>query len=310
MIVENNYWWVNHNQTYEDEVYGGYLWSPKTNKNNARNPFYDYMLEAKPGEFVISYAKGHVQAIGVVQEKAREMANPFKGAVATNWNEIGWVLPVEFEFIKSPVHTKSFAELITPFLPEKHSPLQADGSGHQRYLTKVSKNLFDKIVEISKAPIIQIQKDLTPNILNVSELEIELDNVSKAFSGDLVKVELVRARRGQGFFKMQLRRFEHKCRITGVSDQRLLIASHIKPWRDSSDFEKLDGNNGFLLSPHVDRLFDKGYISFENNGDLLVSDHLDRDVLEKWNISGKFNAGVMRDEQIPYLEEHRSKILK
>lgn len=310
MIIEKNYWWVNHNQTYEDEVYGGYLWSPKTNKNSARNPFYDYMLEAKPGDLVVSYAKGHVQAIGVVQEKAREMANPFKGAVASNWNEIGWVLPVEFEFIKTPVHTKTFAELISPLLPEKHSPLQADGSGHQRYLTKISIALFEKIVEISNAPILQIQKDLMPGTASVSELEIEIENVSKTFSGDLVKVELVRARRGQGFFKMQLRRFEHKCRITGVSDQRLLIASHIKPWRDSSDFEKLDGNNGFLLSPHIDRLFDRGYISFENNGDLLVSDHLDRDVLTKWNIGGEFNAGVMRDEQIPYLEEHRSKILK
>ena len=188
--------------------------------------------------------------------------------------------------------------------------MQTDGSGHQRYLTKISSGLFEKIIEISNAPILQIQKDLAPSFSNISDLEIELENVAKNFSGDLVKVELVRARRGQGFFKMQLRRFEHKCRITGVSDPRLLIASHIKPWRDSSDFEKLDGNNGFLLSPHVDRLFDRGYISFENNGDLVVSDQLDREVLNKWNITGEFNAGVMRDEQIPYLEEHRAKILK
>jgi putative restriction endonuclease len=302
------FWWVNHNQTFEDEVYGGYLWSPKRNKNNARNPFYDYMLEAEVGDFVISYAKGHVQAIGVVQDKASEMANPFKGAVASNWNEIGWVLPVEFEFLKNPVHTKSFASELSPLLPETHSPLQNDGSGHQRYLTQISSILFNRIVEISKAPILKIKSDLMPARSVVSELEVELEAATREFSGDLVKIELVKARRGQGFFKMQLRRFEHACRITGVTDHKLLIASHIKPWRASTDFEKLDGNNGFLLSPHVDKLFDKCLISFENNGNLIVSDNLDRDVLDKWNISSGFNAGPMRDEQIPYLEEHRRRL--
>ena len=303
------YWWVNHNQTFEDEVYGGYLWSPKRNRNNARNPFYDYMLDAKVGDFVISYAKGKVQAIGIVQENASEMANPFKGAVASNWNDIGWVLPVEFEFLKNPVHTKSHAVELIPLLPEKHSPLQNDGSGHQRYLTEISQDLFEKIVKLSNAPILHIQRELMPVSSVVSELENELEQAAKEFSGDLVKIELVKARRGQGFFKMQLRRFEHGCRITGVTDHKLLIASHIKPWRNSSDFEKLDGNNGFLLSPHVDKLFDKCLISFEDNGDLIVSDKLDRDVLTKWNIAPNFNAGAMRDEQRPYLAEHRQKLI-
>ena len=303
------FWWVNHNQTFEDEVYGGYLWSPKRNRNNARNPFYDYMLDARAGDFVISYAKGKVQAIGLVQEKASEMANPFKGAIASNWNETGWVLPVEFEFLRNPVHTKSYANELVSHLPEKHSPLQSDGSGHQRYLTEISKELFDIIVRISNAPILQIQKDLAPVQSVTSELEKELEQATKEFSGDLVKIELVKARRGQGFFKMQLRRFEHGCRITGVTDHKLLIASHIKPWRNSTDFEKLDGNNGFLLSPHVDKLFDKCLISFEDNGDLLISDKLDRDVLAKWNISSNFNAGTIRDEQKPYLAEHRKKLM-
>lgn len=310
MSVVMRYWWVNHNQTFEDEVYGGYLWSPKTNRNNARNQFYDNMLLANVGDFVVSYAKGRVQAIGIVQEKAREMANPFKGAVASNWNNVGWVLPVEFEFLDNPVHTKSYAELLVPYLPQKYSPLKDDASGHQRYLTEISVKLFQAIASISKAPLLKIEKELTPSKNKVSDLESELEIATKTFSGDLIKIELVRARRGQGFFKMQLRRFEHKCRITGVQDPRLLIASHIKPWRTSSDLEKLDGNNGFLLSPHVDKLFDNGLISFEDDGNIIVSDSLDRDVLNKWNISSTFNAGHMRDEQKPYLLEHRKNIFK
>ena len=91
---------------------------------------------------------------------------------------------------------------------------------------------------------------------------------------------------------------------------RHLRASHIKPWKSSDDFEKLDGNNGFLLSPHVDHLFDRGYISFEDNGDLIVSDSLNREVLQRWNIGTSFNAGTMRDEQKPYLAAHRDFIFR
>jgi predicted restriction endonuclease len=50
-----------------------------------------------------------------------------------------------------------------------------------------------------------------------------------------------------------------------------LRASHCKPWRDSSNEERLDGENGLLLRPNADHLFDRGFIGFEDNGDVLVS---------------------------------------
>lgn len=304
------YWWVNHGRTYEDELHGGYLWAPKTNKDGARNQHFDNMLLPKPGDYVIAFSRKFVRAIGIVQESAREMANPFEGSVALNWNVVGWVLPVEFKMLENPIETTNFANQIAPLLPEKYSPLKTDGSGQQNYLSEISRELFDLIVMISSASIIQIDESLKPIQANVSELEKEIEFATKEFSGDLVKIELVLARRGQGFFKMQLRRYEEKCRLTGVSEIKHLRASHIKPWRKSTDFEKLDGNNGFLLAPHVDHLFDRGFISFEDSGELMISDSLNREVLNQWNIAEKFNAGVMRDEQRPYLAMHRSDVFK
>jgi HNH endonuclease len=67
----------------------------------------------------------------------------------------------------------------------------------------------------------------------------------------------------EGLFKERVRRFEDACRITKVSNQTHLIASHCKPWRDSDDEERLDGENGLLLTPSMDHLFDRGFISFE-----------------------------------------------
>jgi predicted restriction endonuclease len=87
--------------------------------------------------------------------------------------------------------------------------------------------------------------------------------------GDTQKQQLVQARRGQGIFKANVRLNESKCRFTGVTDPRLLIASHIKPWAISNDREKLDGCNGLLFSPHIDRLFDRGFISFKDDGTVL-----------------------------------------
>ena len=76
--------------------------------------------------------------------------------------------------------------------------------------------------------------------------------------GATTKSRLVKSRLGQGIFKDNVRRNEKGCRVTGVTDLKHLRASHIKPWRDSSDEEKLDGCNGLLLAPHIDHLFDMG----------------------------------------------------
>lgn len=116
------------------------------------------------------------------------------------------------------------------------------------------------------------------------------------------------ARVGQGLYRKRLQSIEHSCRITGLTENDHLIASHIKPWRDCDDTEKLDGNNGLLLSPHVDHLFDKGYISFTDSGDLIVSNQLSHHVLELWNLKAKANVGAFNENQRHYLAYHREHI--
>ena len=104
--------------------------------------------------------------------------------------------------------------------------------------------------------------------------------------------------------------YEKQCRVTGLKDKTHLTASHIKPWRKSDNREKIDGNNGLLLSPHVDRLFDHGFISFSDFGELLISSKLNQDVLKFWNIDPKANVGAFRPEQCVYLNYHRENLFK
>ena len=104
---------------------------------------------------------------------------------------------------------------------------------------------------------------------------------------------------------------EPHCRITGLNDRRLLVASHIKPWRvcQTSD-ERLDGANGLLLAPHVDRLFDLGLISFEQDGRVIVSTEVKAEVLKCLGIFDNINGGVGRflRRQEVYLAYHRQNI--
>src|SRR6185503_5041613 len=82
---------------------------------------------------------------------------------------------------------------------------------------------------------------------------------------------IITARRGQGLFKQRVMLIENRCRITHVDNAAHLRASHCKPWRDSTNDERLDGENGLLLTPSIDHLFDRGFISFENSGRLIIS---------------------------------------
>lgn len=124
------------------------------------------------------------------------------------------------------------------------------------------------------------------------------------------KEAMVLARRGQGRFRQRVAAIEHACRITGVEKPEHLRASHCKPWRDSDNQERLDGENGLLLTPTIDHLFDRGFISFESNGDLLVSPVAHARSLQRMGVDphSRRNVGVFSSGQRGYLEYHREEV--
>lgn len=83
---------------------------------------------------------------------------------------------------------------------------------------------------------------------------------------------LVQSRIGQGIFRKALMdKYHGSCIITQINHPKLLVASHIKPWAVSSNSERLDVNNGLLLSATYDRLFDAGLITFDITGKIYLS---------------------------------------
>jgi hypothetical protein len=96
--------------------------------------------------------------------------------------------------------------------------------------------------------------------------------------------------------------------VTLVDDPRHLKASHIKPWRDATDGERLDGSNGFLLSPHIDHLFDQGYLTFSPDQRLLVVPDVEDSLIDAWGIHSDVNVGPFTREQSAYLDYHRANV--
>lgn len=116
---------------------------------------------------------------------------------------------------------------------------------------------------------------------------------------------LVLSRVGQGAYRKSIiNRWENKCAVTDFTDSRILIASHIHPWKDANDDERLDVNNGILLSPTYDALFDKHLITFDRNGKIILSETMQADEFRKIGVSGKEKIAKLNSDNIFYLEKH------
>ena len=304
------FWWVNQNQTFDHEVGDGYLWSPMTNKNGARNQFYENMRLVERGDLIFSYSDTKIKRIGIAESSAYESSKPKAfGKVGDYWNEKGWKVDVSYDRLKNEnVRPKDHILEIAPYLPVKYSPLQKNGNGIQSvYLAEISVGLAELLMELTGAPELTLQVQSLEELLHdPEEQEILLD---ESLSRTVVTT-LVQARRGQGDFRKRVHAIEVGCRVTQVTAEKLLIASHIKPWSKSDNSERLSGNNGLFLSPHVDALFDKGLISFTKKGDFLVSPQLEKDVLPRWKIDPVQNVGRFNSEQAFFLDYHNEEVFK
>ena len=276
------------------------MWSPKSNKDGRFNQFYKNMTEAGVGDIVFSFSNTMIKTVGVVSASACSSEKPKEfGKAGDAWDTDGWLVQVDYEEINNPLKPKNHMDILGPLLPDRYSPIRADGGGNQVYLAEISKAMATSLLS------------LIGNQLDMAIEEGEEREIKNRTDIDVTeKYQLVRSRVGQGQYRNNLERHEAGCRITGITDKRFLTASHIKPWVKSNDFEKLDGNNGLLLSPHIDRLFDRGYISFQDNGQLIFSPSLPSNVMTAWGLNNPAKVKPLTNKQSFYMNFHRSEIFR
>lgn len=121
------------------------------------------------------------------------------------------------------------------------------------------------------------------------------------------KTALIKSKIGQGIFRDKVLQHWTSCAVTGFSDTSLLVASHIKPWKKSTNSERLDQWNGLLLSPNLDKAFDKGFITFEKGGSILLSPLLIE--ATKLGITPDMKISL-KPEHEKYMAHHRAEEFK
>jgi putative restriction endonuclease len=212
-------------------------------------------------------------------------------------------------------------EVLRPLLPARYAPLQANGNGIQSiYLTDLSPSFAEVLAGIIGAEARSIIAGVSVGAVAPMQTNDDLDywehKIEAGIDADTSIPEtdreaIIRARRGQGLFKQRVMVIENHCRITGVVNPVHLVASHCKPWRDCKNEERLDGENGLLLTPTIDHLFDRGFIGFENNGTLIVSPVAHQPSLDRMGVKTKqiVNVGGFTSGQQNFLEYHRNMVL-
>lgn len=320
------YWWVNQKQTYQHEVRGGYLWSPQRKANGTRNAFYESMREVAPGDIIFSFASGLIKAVGIAQSYCYPCPKPVEfGSAGMYWDKVGWRVDVRFTEEPYPIRPKAHMDVLRPLLPGRYAPLRPDGNGLQNlYLTELPKPFARALAGLMGRPILSLvdgpgvaeesgsgvgQQDTIEPQRQWDEEELRRIHTDP----DLDETEretLVQARRGQGRFRQNVFVVEKCCRVTKVYRPEHLRASHTKPWRESSNDERLDGENGLLLTPSIDHLFDRGFITFDETGELLISPAAHRDSVARMGVDpeSRHNVGRFTSGQRRYLAHHRDHV--
>ena len=300
------YWWVNHKQTFKHEISGGFLWSPKFKSNGDRNYFYDTMADAEVGDIVLSYANGKVSYFGVVVEEASTAQKPSEfGAAGDVWDNDGWFLPISWQKISPSIQPKLLWDEIQHLFPQKYSPLNGQGGGNQGcYLAEISEQIFLTLMQYS----------LEKNPILFSTIQKNLATTSSALRRQITEVKrTVNQRIGQLQFRNEVIKLEGACPITGVASPAFLRASHIKPWRVCETAEeRLDPYNGLALAPHIDQLFDQGYITFDTSGSLILSDECPPMIPIQWGFEEKISQSLIEvnSKRSKYINYHNRYVFK
>ncbi|MDR0668900.1 MAG: HNH endonuclease [Treponema sp.] len=208
-------------------------------------------------------------------------------AYSSKTNYISWLRYLSKEGINIDSHIPD-GDYIVSFLKETEADRSkyTDSSHYSDFKSAVNK--YRQFIDSSYVSLIADIEIIHRENINATERD-----------------ELIKARIGQGIFRKKLIELWGRCSVTSVSSIEFLVASHILPWRDSTNVERLNPYNGLLLQPNFDIFFDKGYISFGDNGNIILSNRIGEKVFNKMGIFSNNKLLKVFDENKPFLQKHR-----
>lgn len=172
------------------------------------------------------------------------------------------------------------------------------------------KDGYDSWFVVTPETMAAFPAEVTPTVNAATDILGQLEKLGELPETD--REAIILSRVGQGRFRVQLVAYWKKCAVTQAECVPLLKASHIKPWRDACNDERLDPFNGLLLSPNIDAAFDDGYVSFDTDGRIILSHAIDGTAAYQLHINSKLriNPKLLKDKHRAYLEYHRTHVFR
>ncbi|MCR6516445.1 HNH endonuclease [Clostridium sp. LY3-2] len=289
---------------FKDELNLGCLWAPKKQKGGKDACFHwKNMIKIKKGDIIFSINNRKIVSVNTAINDTYNAQRP--NGLNGNWNDEGWRVDVKYNILNKTINVNDFIDSILIYCPEKHSPFNKNGNGAQGYLFDISEEFGNYIINI-----VSKENNLDSYLGNMSNEDTKyIEDVESELPENISETDrqaLIKTRVGQGKFRDKLLERSSCCELCGIDIKEMLVASHCKPWSESNDFERLDSNNGLLLCANHDKLFDKGFISFDDNGKIIIKSWINDNQMKLLKISEEDSITIDKN-QIKYIRYHRSK---
>lgn len=295
------FYWVNIGSTYRTVIDHRFLWAPinsiSPTGQEITRVHWDNVSEVKTGDIIFCYYNQRISFLARATADSYQNLKPHDRSFK-DWERIGYQVDVEIiDLDRAILRDDISAEFML------------------RFNHRTTPSLFKNNAEVNVIYMAHLPVDaglfLLEAVGQIKLLEnslIDQGNLDKKRILPTTRDALVKARVGQGKFRSDLiKRWNGMCALTSLKTVDILIASHIDAWALCDNTARLDPDNGLLLAPHIDKLFDFGMISFTNDGRLLAKESLsaeDRDILgfDRFTRLRNVSAG-----NAMYLQKHRSR---
>jgi len=288
------YWWLNQNEDEIDFWDDDLIVVPRRDKLGKTAPSFAVAADMKPGDVGFAFVGGDLEAvfavIGAGEEEVIELG-------ADGQRRPARVVPGRFVDLPSPLSFEALSTLLRGALPIVDSPLRAGDERAETRIFALDDGVARRLVQaLATGPTAGLALgDAMAAALSASDRD------------DQAVEALTMARLGGGVFGEEVfALWDGACACTGTTNRSLVQVVPIKPWVLSSDEERLDPQNGLPLTPTWHVAFGSGMIAFADDGQLLLSRHLDAEDARKAGIDPAFRLALKGDRQAAYLAAHRA----
>lgn len=295
---------VMQGHTYQEEKDMGFIWASKLDSIGMTSHSWKRMTEVCEGDRIFHYVKRNIIAVSVATSGCKIAKRPSNIPNNDSWNKEGYLVELDYHELELPVNIPSNFNDILPYLPIKYSPFQRNTDGNQGYLYPCNEELSIKLLELigdlNIYEVEDVQLELAISTVRPTERNTFIPMIFEAEAEAKTKIRLGRKKFNEKLMPL----WERKCTICGIELPALLRASYSKPWKDSTDVERLDVYNGILLCSNHDALYEKGFIAFDGQGKLHISSQIPTEDYEKYGIEPKMRI-ARKEENKPYFKWHK-----